>query len=126
MPDCIPLRDPSANAPGEPSCPLDLAYLDRYTLGDTKLQEEVLELFAGQLASSLAELRAASTADEWLRAAHTLKGSSLAVGAKALAASLQEAENLSDANDVGWRHAALARIELEAANVAAFLKTRCR
>lgn len=103
--------------------PIDLSHLNRYTLGDLELQKEVLDLFAGQLASSLDDLRSAETSEAWLRAAHTLKGSAHAVGASALAAAMQDAEMLPDANDAQCRRAALIRIESEAREVAAFLNS---
>jgi HPt (histidine-containing phosphotransfer) domain-containing protein len=61
--------------------PIDRKYLARFTLGNLALEQEVLELFAGQAPHYLADLRAASTAKAWRNAAHTIKGSAAAVGA---------------------------------------------
>lgn len=121
-----PASDFSDDAPGEghpesSSSAIDLAFLQRYTLGDMALQKEILDLFAGQLDVSVTSLRTAVTADDWLRAAHTLKGSARAVGANALAISVENAETISDVNDLNARQLALARIEAEANAVAAFL-----
>lgn len=121
-----PASDFSDDAPGEghsesSSSAIDLAFLQRYTLGDMSLQKEILDLFAGQLDVSVTSLRTAVTADDWLRAAHTLKGSARAVGANALAISVENAETISDVNDLNARQLALARIEAEANAVAAFL-----
>lgn len=74
--------------------PIDLAHLRRYTLGDKALEDEVLRLFLAQLPETLAALRAAATERDWKIAAHTLKGSSRAVGAWRIASLAQEAEAL--------------------------------
>jgi HPt (histidine-containing phosphotransfer) domain-containing protein len=126
MPTGAPESDALDAAPTGPATepdilPVDLAFLRRYTLGDMVLQKEVLDLFASQLDVSITSLRTAVTADDWLRAAHTLKGSARAVGANPLASALEDAETLSDVNDVGSRRAVLARIEAEAGLVAAFI-----
>ncbi|MCB1550130.1 MAG: Hpt domain-containing protein [Hyphomicrobiaceae bacterium] len=61
--------------------PLDLAYLSRFTLGNHELEQEVLELFSAQAPLYLERLAAAECPKSWGQAAHTLKGSALAVGA---------------------------------------------
>ncbi|MCV0369349.1 Hpt domain-containing protein [Filomicrobium sp.] len=104
-----------------PSPAIDLAFLQRYTLGDADLQKEILELFVAQLETSLGKLKSAETAQEWLRAAHTLKGSARTVGAGSLADSAQAAESISDPSDPDSRHKAFVVIEREAQAVAAFL-----
>jgi HPt (histidine-containing phosphotransfer) domain-containing protein len=60
---------------------IDHDHLRRYTMGDLQLEMEVLALFAGELPRTLAALKTSSTETEWRMAAHTLKGSSRAVGA---------------------------------------------
>lgn len=77
--------------------PIDLAYLARFTLGNTGLEREILELFAGQMPRYVEQLRAADSRTTWELAAHTIKGSALAVGAHKLARLAQMAERL----DVG-------------------------
>ena len=74
--------------------PIDRAHLRRYTLGDKALEDEVLRLFLAQLPETLAALRSAATERDWKIAAHTLKGSSRAVGAWRIASLAQEAEAL--------------------------------
>ncbi|WP_245280003.1 Hpt domain-containing protein [Hyphomicrobium sp. 99] len=74
--------------------PVDLAHLRRYTLGDKALEDEVLQLFLAQLPETLAALRSAATERDWKIAAHTLKGSSRAVGAWRIATLAQQAEAL--------------------------------
>lgn len=72
--------------------PIDHEHLGRYTMGNLPLEIEVLQLFAGQAPSTLADLAASSTAKDWLMAAHTLKGSARAVGAWAVASAAEDAE----------------------------------
>jgi HPt (histidine-containing phosphotransfer) domain-containing protein len=59
--------------------PLDLAYLRSMTLGDARLEREVLEMFKTQTRDLLARL--ALQPDNAAELAHTLKGSARAVGA---------------------------------------------
>jgi len=59
--------------------PLDLAYLRSMTLGDARLEREVLEMFKAQTRDLLARL--APRPDNAAELAHTLKGSARAVGA---------------------------------------------
>jgi HPt (histidine-containing phosphotransfer) domain-containing protein len=73
-------------------CPIDHAHLRRYTMGSRPLEIEVLQLFAGQAPSTLADLMAAADAKAWHIAAHTLKGSARAVGAFAVAQAAEKAE----------------------------------
>ncbi|MBN9246850.1 MAG: Hpt domain-containing protein, partial [Hyphomicrobium sp.] len=82
------------NQNGANELPIDLAHLRRYTLGDKALEDEVLRLFLAQLPETLAALRTAATERDWKIAAHTLKGSSRAVGAWRIASLAQEAEAL--------------------------------
>jgi HPt (histidine-containing phosphotransfer) domain-containing protein len=74
--------------------PIDRRYLARFTLGNGALEREVLELFAGQMPRYVEQLHAAASAKEWVLAAHTIKGSALAVGARRLASLAQMAERL--------------------------------
>lgn len=69
-----------------PVCVLDLVHLRTYTLGMADLEREILGLFLEQLPKSLEALAGSESARDWHMAAHTLKGSALAVGAKRLAA----------------------------------------
>jgi HPt (histidine-containing phosphotransfer) domain-containing protein len=74
--------------------PIDHAYLDRFTQGNTALEREVLELFAAMMPRYVNELRTAATDKAWKDAAHTIKGSAAAVGAKRLARFAELAERL--------------------------------
>ena len=80
------------------SGPIDHVHLGRYTLGNRALEIEVLQLFAGQAPSTLADLAAAHDAKAWHIQAHTLKGSARAVGAWALATAAEEAERAGHDN----------------------------
>ncbi len=64
---------------------IDRDHLARYTLGNEALEREVLGLFVDQIPETLGQLDAAGDDATRVRAAHTLKGSALAVGAKRLA-----------------------------------------
>jgi HPt (histidine-containing phosphotransfer) domain-containing protein len=71
---------------------LDLAHLRTYTLGAVDLEREILALFLAELPKSCALLKTAADAKAWHMAAHTLKGSALAVGAGQLASAGAVAE----------------------------------
>ncbi len=65
---------------------IDTAHLARYTMGDVKLERELLGMFDAQLEELMAALEAArGNGREWKLAAHTLKGAARAVGAFPLA-----------------------------------------
>ena len=63
--------------------PIDFEHLNRMTLGDTGLEQEVLAMFVAQSATLVGTL-AAMPADA-SALAHTLKGSARAIGAFAVA-----------------------------------------
>jgi HPt (histidine-containing phosphotransfer) domain-containing protein len=74
----------SAGAAAAPAAAIDRAYLARFTMGNEALAQEVLELFAAQAPVVLDRLRRAQSDADWRLAAHTLKGSAAAVGARQL------------------------------------------
>ncbi len=76
--------------------PIDREHLSRYTLGDTALEHEILELFVGQLPKSMEALRHATSQKDWHAAAHSLKGSGRAVGAWRVAEIAAYAEKVHD------------------------------
>jgi HPt (histidine-containing phosphotransfer) domain-containing protein len=59
--------------------PIDLQHLARMTMGDAKIEREVLGMFAGQAAGLVATLAALPA--EAVALAHTLNGSARAIGA---------------------------------------------
>jgi HPt (histidine-containing phosphotransfer) domain-containing protein len=87
----VPLEGPAEGLGGEP---IDHAYLGRFTQGNVELEREVLELFAAMMPRYLEDLRAAATTKAWKDAAHTIKGSAAAVGARRLARFAEMAEGL--------------------------------
>jgi HPt (histidine-containing phosphotransfer) domain-containing protein len=88
--------EPNATAgPGDlASSAVDLQHLSRYTLGDPRLDKEILHLFLAQLPETIAALDTAKSERDWKIAAHTLKGSSRAVGAWRIARLAEDAEGL--------------------------------
>ncbi len=79
--------------------PIDLDHLRRYTLGDARLEQEILWLFVEQTPATLGALKGAATNREWVKAAHTLKGSARAVGAWRIAELADQAERLGGITD---------------------------
>ncbi len=71
---------------------VDLGHLGHYTMGDVKLERELLKMFSGQAEELRARLRAADDDAEWKLASHTLKGAAMAVGAFAIAQAAKELE----------------------------------
>ena len=96
----------SGGSRGE-AAPIDHAYLARFTLGNTTLEHEVLELFADHAPTYLLRLMAATTDRAWHEAAHTLKGSARAVGARQVGALAEEAERIKGFSDPEARAASI-------------------
>lgn len=70
--------------PETDSAVFDRLGLEHNTMHDQRLAAEVLGLFLAQLPATLRLLDEAATATDWKFAAHTLKGSCMAVGAQKL------------------------------------------
>jgi HPt (histidine-containing phosphotransfer) domain-containing protein len=85
--------------------PLDLAHLDAQTLGDHKLQYELLQLFAAQSPTLVARMHAIGQMDAKILGdlAHHLKGAARAIGAFSVATAAEALE----AEPSGRRLAAL-------------------
>ncbi len=66
----------------------------RYTLDDKDLQKDVIQLFRSHSRQYLSDLKYAANAIEWHRAAHTLKGTALTLGAIKLSALAEDAEKI--------------------------------
>ena len=88
---------------------IDFGHLEHYVGGDQAIIREVLALFSEQARTVLPALDPAGPGDRWRDAAHSLKGSALGIGAKALAAACGEAEAAADAPEAAKR-AARARV----------------
>jgi HPt (histidine-containing phosphotransfer) domain-containing protein len=100
---------------------IDADHLARMTLGDRRLEREVLEIFLRQTAIMLNRIVGAEPALA-AAAAHTLKGSARGIGAwrVARAAELLEHAAGAEGNEAGTRHALAAAIEeLKAASLEA-------
>jgi HPt (histidine-containing phosphotransfer) domain-containing protein len=77
---------------------VDFHHLETYVAGDLGLAREVLGLFCEQARSVLPTLDPAAPNTAWREAAHSLKGSALAIGAFALAEACSRAELARDAS----------------------------
>jgi hypothetical protein len=80
--------------------PIDLDHLNRYTGGDTALNQEILQLFDNHCRETVTKLEELARKEDiggqsWRELTHTLKGSARGVGAFALADVAAEAEKLS-------------------------------
>ncbi|MBI2718320.1 MAG: Hpt domain-containing protein [Rhizobiales bacterium] len=76
----LPYVDKTGPEPVAPAV-LDRDHLAHYTLDNPDLEREIIGLFLGQLPATIAMLKDAASASDWKLAAHTLKGSAVAVGA---------------------------------------------
>ncbi len=88
---------------------VDFPYLERYAGHDQALVEEVLGLFREQAEIWVRLLDPAAADEAWRDAAHSLKGSSLGIGAFALADECEAAERSSGA-DLGERTVLLGHV----------------
>jgi HPt (histidine-containing phosphotransfer) domain-containing protein len=82
--------------------PVDLDHLSRYTGGDTRVNAEILTLFANQSAELLIRLDTAlhqSDSKTWRAVNHSLKGGARGIGAFHLAEKAAEAEGTDPASD---------------------------
>ena len=82
--------------------PVDLDHLSRYTGGDTRVNAEILTLFANQSAELLIRLDTAlhqSDSKTWRAVNHSLKGGARGIGAFQLAEKAAEAEGTDPAAD---------------------------
>jgi len=88
-----------SNDAGHAAGTLDTAELRRFTLGDKHLETEILGLFIAQVPITIAALKQAESDGDWHVAAHSLKGSARAVGARRLAQLAAQAERLNGTSD---------------------------
>src|SRR5689334_12232494 len=91
--------------------PLDIFHLRRFTLGDRRLEAEILKLFIDQAPLTIAALKNARNDHDWLNAAHTLKGSARAVGAWRLAKLAERAERIGTIADKAACESMLSQLE---------------
>jgi hypothetical protein len=104
--------------------PIDSAYLERATGGDSQFQRELLQVFVQDCQNLLPRLRqavAAGNAEDLRKIAHRLKGASANVGAHAFSQAARELEHLgvqlaqqgSQADELAWASASQKLEELE-------------
>ena len=95
---------------------IDDDHLGRMTLGDRRLEREVLEIFVRQV-DIVAELLAHANRDEAAMAAHTMKGSARGIGAWLMASAAERLEHAAGAGnraDLGEATEGLRTASLEA------------
>ena len=92
----------SETAPPSFERPIDLVHLARQTLGDRMLEREILGLFVVQAKSVLSQLAASVSENSRMELAHTLKGSSRAVGAWRVASAAEACELAMDSAPSAW------------------------
>ncbi|BEV10379.1 Hpt domain-containing protein [Asticcacaulis sp. DW145] len=98
---------------------VDFAHLEAYTLNDTTVIEEVLNLFRQQ-----AELWAPlldTGHPGWRDAAHTLKGAAAGIGANALSSAAEAAERGDEAGAAGRLDKVRTALDAALMDVAAYL-----
>ena len=81
----------------------DRRHFEHYTMHNHRLAVEVLGLFLAQLPTTLQLLDEAASAADWKFAAHALKGSAAAVGARRLQKKAFELEAIDFAGDLQVR-----------------------
>jgi HPt (histidine-containing phosphotransfer) domain-containing protein len=98
-------RTARANRRKASSRPVDLVHLSRYTLGERKLEREVLELLSFRY---IDQLKQCPSDKDWKDLTHRLKGSARAVGAWRVAKAAELAEPLTGE---AFAHSRAGRIE---------------
>ncbi len=83
--------------------PVDLTHLSRYTMGNSAVEREVLELFRRQVRLYFDKLSRATNGDSWRAAARVLKASARSVGAWQLLRTAETAEQLPGSLFAGRR-----------------------
>lgn len=103
--------------------PIDLAHLRRFTCGDEALEQELLSLFQAQAPLTLCQLQEAQSDRQWIEAAHALKGSARAVGAREVADLAADAER-TGAGQPGERQAFVSAIKKAVQDVADYISSQ--
>ncbi len=103
---------------------IDLTNLHEMTGNDAALEKELFDIFLSSGAESIAAMRSSyqpEAAEQWRKAAHALKGTSLNLGAERLGKLCKEGQDNADASPE-QKQQMLAAIEAEYARVEAFLQ----
>ena len=95
--------------PEQPGAVIDEAHLGRMTLGDARLEREILEIFVRQIALTLKRIAGAEPAVA-ATAAHTLKGSARGVGTWRLAHAAEQVEAAAGCGNAEAMNAATAEL----------------
>lgn len=74
--------------------PVDLVHLSRLTMGDRKLEFEILRMFASQIPQFVNLLEKSTSEESIMRSAHTIKGAARSIGAFKLANMAEDTEQL--------------------------------
>jgi hypothetical protein len=103
--------------------PVDLAHLSRYTMGNTVLETEVLELFRRQMRLYYDKLRRAHDVDAWREAASVMKASARGVGAWQILLTAETAEKLAAVPGPEIRDGLLATLEAQIGEADSFIQS---
>ena len=115
-------RDSETRNAASPLAVVDLAFLDRQTLGDPAFRREIVGLVLRETPVQLGRLASARSWSDWRITLHTLKGSARAIGMQKLAAAAAGAERLTEQSDGDARAAALGQIRRAFADAEAVLR----
>jgi hypothetical protein len=103
--------------------PVDLAHLARYTMGNTILESEVLELFRRQMRLYYNRLRLAQDDNAWREAASVMKASARGVGAWQILITAETAEKLATVPAREVREELLATLDAQIAEADRFIQS---
>lgn len=109
--------------PAEFSAVFDRPHLARYTMDNADLEKEIIGLFLQQLPSIVTMLEEADSPEAWKLAAHTLKGSAAAVGARAIHESAVDLERIDVYVNVKIRLSLLAGLRARVDRFQAVIRT---
>jgi len=98
---------------GDEDAAIDMAHLDRYTMGDAALKRELLDLFRQQMGIQREALATAKSNQQWFYSAHSLKGAARSLGAFRLADIAREFEMASHPVADGVRKQLFLRLDHE-------------
>jgi hypothetical protein len=118
--ECRPVTEAETESYFDPKQrPVDLTHLSRYTMGNSAVEAEVLDLFRRQTRLYFDKLSRAGGEEEWRTTVRVLKASARSVGAWQLLRAAEAAELLSSHALVLEREDALRSLaeQIEAANL---------
>ena len=107
----------------QPPAVIDAAHLGRMTLGDARLEREILEIFVRQIALTLKRIAGAAPAVA-AAAAHTLKGSARGIGTWRLAQAAEQVEAAAGCGNAQALSAATGELEAACLEVCTAIDAR--